>query len=406
MNEAERDTILEEAMAKKHIAKYKDLAARVGCSERSLRDWRNGNHVPGPYYIGKLSTVLGIDAHELFHPTGDEDMDKLSRRDFLTGAVSLPIALSIGVGGVNVAGDPSIASTIATLDSMTAHYRTLQRNSVQGVTSGVLNHLATIQHTLENTTNERSRVELWRVLSKTQILARHNITMKQEPGKAKTFNELAIASAQNSGDHILLAATIGHLAHFHFAWLEDISVSQQLIPQAERYAEKNHAITGWLKIMAAATAAKGGDRKRCVESIDLALLSAHRMPRTDEYNDAGFTDFSIIGVEAFAANCLLEIGEPKRAYTILTDMNYNKLAINRHAYAYFDTTRALVGMGELAAAETFAIKAIEQTPTINSTHILPRFITLSREIQQREPNNPHALAIYDCALATMQQGGF
>ena len=46
---------LAEAMARKNIAKLKDLAIRVGCSPRSLSSWLSGTHLPSAYFLGRLS---------------------------------------------------------------------------------------------------------------------------------------------------------------------------------------------------------------------------------------------------------------------------------------------------------------------------------------------------------------
>jgi hypothetical protein len=60
-------------------------------------------------------------------------------------------------------------------------------------------------------------------------LARLNITRKQELARAKTWNESAVASAQQSGDSVLLGATIGHLAHLYLMEENDVLTAQQFI---------------------------------------------------------------------------------------------------------------------------------------------------------------------------------
>lgn len=104
------------------------------------------------------------------------------------------------------------ASAIENLTLITQRYRSLQLAGL--ATEEVLrSHIALIQNALENTLNDKYRRELWRLLAQSQLLARHSITKKRELGRARTWNESAIASAQYSGDALLLGAALGHLGH-------------------------------------------------------------------------------------------------------------------------------------------------------------------------------------------------
>ncbi len=59
---------------------------------------------------------------------------------------------------------------------------------------------------LENSVKETYRRDLWRIQAPSQLLARHCITNKRERGRARIWNESAIASAHYIGDALLLAA--------------------------------------------------------------------------------------------------------------------------------------------------------------------------------------------------------
>jgi hypothetical protein len=390
--------IIEEAMAKKHIAKYKDLAARLECSERALRGWIKGEHVPRPYYIGKMSSILGIDAHELFLPSRAEKMPQhISRRTFITGMVALPFAMHLSH---NI--DEALGDTISSHESITLKYRALQRQGVVGIEDGIKGHIGSIQATLENTVSDTNRRELWRILSITQLLARLNVSDRKHLAKAKTWNELAIASAQNSGDDLLLAAMIGHLAHLYMMWPEDATITYQLLDHAHTLAGKQEALQGWLHSVRAAMAAKEGNSKQCEASIDQAMLAIHRIPRNSSDEDAFFTDFNLVGLQAFSANSLLSIDQPKRAYKLLSSIDLQQLARNRHASLYYDSARMMIAMSELETAENYAIKAIDTAVETNRWYIIPRFLSLAQQIEQRDPQNKHARAINEYAQTTLQ----
>src|SRR5205085_7115459 len=135
-----------------------------------------------------------------------------------------------------------------------------------------------------------------------------NVTKKHELARAKTWNEAAVASAQQSGDTVLFGATIGHLAHLYLMEENDVLTAQQLLDRAKELVPNRSALYGWLTIVAAATAAKAREARPCKISIAEATEIAAGLTPKDA--DAFFTDFSPVGVDAFAGNCYLSIGEP------------------------------------------------------------------------------------------------
>lgn len=392
MQEGTEARTIEEAMALKHIASYKALAARVECSERSLRGWLHGERLPSAYYMGKLSTVLGVDARRLFQQR-EADMDKMPRRQFLSGMIALPLALSIREGIGNVS-DP----TIDALDAMTWQYRMLQRNGVKGIDAGIRGHIFAIQTTLESTIEDRKRRELWRILSQAQLLARLNITDPQELAKAKTWNEAAIASAQHSGDVALLGATLGHLAHLYMMWHNDTATAFELIASAHEHAGKHVGLHGWLFLITTATAAKAGDKRLCEVSI---IRARSAVEDAKKISDPFFTDFSPVSVDIFGGHCLLDIEKPTKAYQLLTAINLKEIAENRQASTLYDISRAYTATGELEAAQVYALQAIDKAVETNRLYIVPRFLTLAKGIQQQDSHEPHARTIAEYAQNAM-----
>jgi transcriptional regulator with XRE-family HTH domain len=298
-------------------------------------------------------------------------------------------------------------STIENLTSMTQHYRSLQRAGF-AAEEGLRSHLSLIQHALEHTINDNYRRELWRIQAQSQLLARHSITKKRELGRARTWNESAIASAQYSGDAFLLGAALGHLGHLYLTWQHDPVFARQLIGQAREHT-KGHPVSGWFAIVGAAIAAMEGNKDECRASIANATEIVHGLPATDECTDLYYTDFNIVGVEAFVGNCLLKVGEPKKALERLTSINLDVLADNRHASAFYDIACAYAAMGELEATEAYAFRSIDKALATDRLYIIPRFITLARGIQEREPHESHAASIISYAQAALHenpQGGF
>jgi hypothetical protein len=285
------------------------------------------------------------------------------------------------------------------LATITQQYRVLQRSGITTFEDGLHGHIVTIQHTLESTISDKYRKELWRLLAQAQVLVRLNITKKHELARAKTWNEAAVASAQQSGDAVLLGATIGHLAHLYLMEESDILTAQQLIDRSKEFVPGHSALDGWLTIVSAAAAAKAKDAKRCKAAIARATEIASSLTAQDA--DAFFTDFSMVGVDAFAGNCLLTIGEPAEAYKRLTVMDLRTLSENRHASAYYDLSRAYAAAGELEAMQAYAFQSIDKALATNRLYIVPRFITLAQEIQTKDRRESHAAAIAEYARVAL-----
>lgn len=391
---SEQKPTLEQTMARRNIPKLKDLAARIPCSERALRGWLKGEHEPGPYNIGRLSEILGFDARTFFEKK--QTAHTISRRTFVGGIVALPIAAHLAVSYTTRVTNHAIES----LQGINQQYRIMQRNGIY-IEQGLRGHITTIEEMLESTVDDSSRREIWRILAQAQLLQRLNVTREQELGKAKRWNESAIASARNSGDTLLVGAAIGHLAHAYMAWQHDTDATYHLVEEAQGYIGSHQGLQGWLYIVTAAAAAKEQNAALCQRSIQEAFAFADKVKATE--TDPYYTDFNLVGVEAFAGNCLLAAGQPKEAYNLLAAMDIGGLAENRHASAFYDISRTYAALGELEGAQVYASQAIDAAVATNRRYIIPRLIRMSQEIQARDKHEPHAQAIAEYAYEHMQQ---
>jgi hypothetical protein len=167
----------------------------------------------------------------------------------------------------------------------------------------------------------------------------------------------------------------------------DIMTAYQLIERSQELAKGHTALSGWLTMVTAAIAARTGNKQQCKMTIASASESATVL--TLKETDAFFTDFSMVGIDALAGNCLLSIGEPKEAYKRLTNMNLPALAENRHASALYDLSRAYV------------FQSIDKALATNRLYIIPRLITLAHTIQEKDRHESHAAIIAEYAHAAL-----
>jgi len=269
--------------------------------------------------------------------------------------------------------------SINNLAAITQQYRAMQRRGDTFIRHGLNAQISTLQEALENTTNDHLRRELWRILAQTQLVARLNWhgTKKLELAQVKALNETAIVSAQNSGDRILVGAALGHLGHLYLREEQDTRSAYQLLDSAREHVHKDHILHGWFDIVTAAIAAKEGNQQYSEAAIADAMNVAHRLPQTVEYSDPYFTDFSMISVTTFAGNCWLSVEEPKKAYTLLTTMKLEELAINRQASALYDISRAYLAAEQREEAQAYAFRSIDMALATKCLYIIPRFITLA-----------------------------
>lgn len=291
-------------------------------------------------------------------------------------------------------------STIVNLALVTQQHRTLQRSGF-ALEEALRSQIAVIQRTLEYTTNDKRRHGLWGILAQSQLIAGHSITKKEELGRARTWYESAMASAQYSEDALLVGATLGHLGHLHLRLLHNPLSARQLIERAQEHTGR-HPVSGWFAMVLASIAAEEGKKWECENSLAKATEIVQRMPQTAEYNDLYFTDFNTAGVDAFVGNCLLKVGEPVKALERLTSMDVARLADHRQAAALHDIACAYAAHNEREAMQVYAFRSIQKALSTDRLYIIPRFLTLSSTIQKRDPHEPHAAAIAEYARFALQ----
>ncbi len=129
----------------------------------------------------------------------------------------------------------------------------------------------------------------------------------------------------------------------------------------------------------------------------------HSMPEALEYSDLYYTDFNVVGINAFAGNCLLKVGKPSLALERLTSINLDALAGNRHASACYDIACAYAQTGELEATQAYAFRSIDKALATDRLYIIPRLITLAQGMQGRDPHESHAAAILEYAHMALHE---
>jgi transcriptional regulator with XRE-family HTH domain len=336
-----------------------------------------------------------------------QDMDSC-RRHFLE---------AFGVLGVEVLMSPQhypllverhssglSAPSIANLASITQQFRAMQRRGDTFIASGVNAHVTTLQAALESTVDDTTRRELWRILALAQLVAGFNPLKKTQLVQAKTLHEAAIASAQMSGDPLLVGATLGHLAHFHLRKEQDTQKAAQLLDRAGEFTRGYEPLNGWFALVKASIAAKEGHRQHCEAYLTDAMTIAHHLRQTPEHTDVYFTDFSLMSAHVFTVNCWLAIRDAKKAQKHFTDeVNLEELSDNRRASAFCDASKASALVGELALAQNYAFQAIDKALSTQQYYVISRCITLAHMIQKKEPHEPHAAAIAEYAHEALAQ---
>ncbi|QBD75917.1 hypothetical protein EPA93_07795 [Ktedonosporobacter rubrisoli] len=337
-----------------------------------------------------------------------QNMDQ-SRRDFLftLGMVSTGL---IATQDLHYESDNSSLpgaseASIGNLAIITHQFRAMQRRGDISIAQGLKTHIETIQGTLEITSNEKLRRELWRLLAQTQLIARLNPHKRSDLARLKTLNEMAIAAARNSGDVFLEAAAVGHLAHLYLREYHDLSKASQFFEDVYQKTHICQALRGWIALVMSSIAARQEDRPKCEVLMAEAMDIAIQIPQTPQNDDPYFTDFSILSISMFGGNNWLALGQARKAYEILSTRNIEELSANRQASAFYDLARTYIALGELEEAQKYAFRSIDTALVTGNNSILPRFITLANAIQEKYSGEPHATAIAEYAQSCMPMKG-
>lgn len=315
-------------------------------------------------------------------------------------------AFGLQLIGFNSPTDALLSSSFSSaslhnLTVITQQFREMHRRGDTFFWPGLHAHIRTIQDVLTRTTEDPMRRELWRLFAQTQLLARLGCqpspAKKQELAQGKTYNELAIAYAQHSGDTALKGGTIGHLAQFYLRQEPDLAKATQYVNEAQQFTRGNHALTGWLSLLQASIDAKIGHGQQCENHLVCAMDLAHALPQSPESRDVYYTDFNLISAQIFGINCWLTMGNAKNAYACFTETNLTDLSENRQASAFYDVSRIYATLGDFNLTQTYAFQAIDKAVEAHQLYVISRCRRLAATILEKDRRESHATAILEYA---------
>jgi transcriptional regulator with XRE-family HTH domain len=364
-----------------------------------LLDSNTQNSVSSPFSDSKFEDIMNT-RQEL--QQGEKGEESVNRRD----ANKVLGAFGLQLFGSHPTGDESLSSPFSSaslhnLTVITQQFRELHRHGDSFFWPGLHTHITTIRNILTSTTQDTLRRELWRLFAQAQLLVRLGYqpdpAQRQELAQGKTYNELAIAYAQLSGDTALKGGTIGHLAQFYLRQEPDLAKASQFINEARPFARGNNALTGWLSLLHASIDAKTGDARQCEKDLAFAMDIARALPQLPEYSDVYYTDFSSVSAQAFCINCWLTIGNPHKAQACFTEMNLADLSENRQASTLYDASRLYAALADFNLAQSYAFQAIDKAVRTHQLYVISRCRKLATSILERERHEPHAIAILEYA---------
>lgn len=294
-------------------------------------------------------------------------------------------------------------ASIDNLAAITLQFRAMQRRGDAFITQGLTSHLQTIHAALEQTVQDPIRHGLWRVLAQAQIVASLNPIQKSERGRVKTLLEAAVASAQQSGDTLLLGMSLGHLAHFSLCEEQSLLKAEQLLHQAQRSIPVAHPLNGWFALIKASIAAKEGHTQQCEAYLTDAMTNVSRLSQVSDAADLYFTDFSRTSVYMFAVNCWLVLGNAPKAAEYLAEINLEDVADNRRASAYCDASKVYTMMGEFELAQQCALRALDKASSTQQLSVISRCLTVAQTMHQKAPDTPYASVITEYVQRTCYQ---
>ena len=346
---------------------------------------------------------------------GEEDLNEKRRQMFQHGielvrATTVMPVINSSIGSNSTSNDflylPFSSASLHNLTVITQQFREMHRRGETVFWAGLQTHITTIQEALTRTIDDTLRRELWRLFAQTQLLARLGCqpspAKRQELALGKTYNELAIAYAQNSGDTALKGGTIGHLAQFYLRQEPDLAKATQYVNEAQQFAQGNNALTGWLSLLQASIEAKTGHAGQCESNLVYAIDKARGLPQSPEHSDVYYTDFNLISAQVFCINCWLTIGNAKKAQACFTETNLADLSENRQASAFYDVSRLYAALGDFDLTQTYAFQAIDKAIETHQLYVISRCRELATTILKREKHEPHASAIAEYAQITFE----
>lgn len=348
----------------------KHLADLLNTSEDCISRWERGLRKPGPHYQVKLCELFQKDAVELgfVEPVQrheDDSVPSTSRRQFMQGVLALPMEKKF---------------VPIYLHHLSSHMLELRGTQKKGhiILEPLNNYLNQVQTLLNLTSDKGLRTELWRQLALLQLLLSLNPISFLGNSQAKTLHEQSIASARSSNDNALLAATIGHYAHFLVRTGNQSKQATDYLDQACKLLPKKHYLQGWFSLI------RANIQSKCASQLSSDLVTTEALETASslswEFTDLYFTDYTATGTKAFLMNSLLNAKAVTQVTQFVTSLDLKALPQNRKASAYFDMARFYSHISEFALMEQSAIEALSMATYTSQHHIVKKCKQLAQQV--------------------------
>lgn len=368
-----------------------DLGAACGYSQSVVSRMERGQrHAYDIRLLQRVSDVLGIPPQllGLANPTDGIGEPPVNRRDFLavTGAATVAALLP----GLPAIADP----TTEGLRLVTAAQRRLDsRMSSRELAEPVRSHLRLTGRAVQTAPNLEARAELAAALSEVAGFAGWLYWDMYDLGTARQHYDLAIASARESGDRLLVAYMTGSLAAFtaHLGdGLESLglvaSARQQLGPERPAIAD------AWLGVVAALAHAAGQDERSALAALDHATAAAERVPTEEPPPWPWVFAFDTSKVAGYRLACAVRLGRPAMALAAAQQAAPQLTGTTKQVALWrLDHAAAHLQAGDLDRAFTIASDVLEATRDQPSTRVLEQARALRRRCNDHAPT-PAALA--------------
>jgi hypothetical protein len=184
-------------------------------------------------------------------------------------------------------------------------------------------HIDTIENLLAITLSQASRRELHRLLAEAQLLACAGRTNAER----LTLAERAFASAQLSGDVLLVAAVLSHLGQQYNFRIHQPDVAEHYLSMAAQSARSDRLLSGWIAAQRAESAAmeqRRGDVSRFLHQAE-DFTSALNTSTDDRF----YTAWSTASLLAYQGTCYLHLQSYKEAVNLFENTPLEALSRGR-----------------------------------------------------------------------------
>lgn len=385
MKSGKEQNTIEKAMAQKHIGKLKDLAARIGCSERSLRGWLKGEHIPNAYYIGQISNVLDINARRIFSKNeDDEDMEKISRRGFIS-------IVGAAAGASLITNDASWQrlehalnnhvhiddETITQLNTITQSYWQLRTNlNTDALWHGINGHLDNVSQILHQSLLPQSRERLCGIAGEVALMSGTMAHVGDDRKTARAFYRAGLRAA-HEGDIPDLGAIIHGRIALSFNNDSHYQEALQAVTEGLKLGKKANPTTlAWLSVVKAETHANLQDNYHTRLELDRAQQFNERIEPGEYSYWSGYDQSRFIG---YQGSCYVLLGDYSKATSIIKEaMSLTPRDMSRrHAMLYTQLANISLHQGHIEECCSYAGKALllaQQTRYGLIIHRLQKFV--------------------------------